>query len=79
VVRPSLVLSCETEVDQFDVFVFVEEDVLKLEVSMDTGLIVNIANCADELCKDLLYFRNGEWTVLEQVVVEFIALWKSVG
>lgn len=69
----ALIFPCEPKVDQFDVFVLVEEDILQFEIAVNAGLVMNVADRTNKLCKDLLDFLDGEWTVLEEVIVEFIA------
>jgi hypothetical protein len=52
--------------------VFVEQDVLQLEVTMDTGFAVNIGNGSDKLGKNPLDFADGEGTMVEKIVVQLI-------
>jgi hypothetical protein len=40
---------------------------------VDTGLVVDICDGADELCEDALDFGGLEGAVLEEVVVQFVA------
>jgi hypothetical protein len=40
---------------------------------MDALLVVDVGDCANELRKDLLHERWFQWTVFDQVVVQFIA------
>jgi hypothetical protein len=63
----------ETKVAQLDILVFVEEDVLQLQISMNAGLAVDICDGADELSEDLLYGIHRKWSILAQVVVELVA------
>jgi hypothetical protein len=37
----------------------VEEDVFELEIAVDARVVVDVADGADELCKDLLDFLDG--------------------
>jgi hypothetical protein len=73
VVGLALVFSREAEVNQLDVLVLVQQDVLEFQVSVDTGLVVDVCDGADELCEDALYFGGFECAVLQEVVVQFVA------
>jgi len=52
---------------------FIQEDVLQFQVTMDARLAVNVGNCADKLSEDFLYFTRLDWSVVGQVVVKLIA------
>lgn len=58
-VGPALVLSCEAKIYQFDIFLCVEEDVLKLQVTMNARVVVDVRDSTDKLSKDLLNLGNG--------------------
>lgn len=58
-VGPAFVLSCEAKIHQFDIFLRVEQDVLKLQITMNARVVVDVRDSTDKLSKDLLNLGNG--------------------
>jgi len=50
----------------------VQQDVFQFEVAVDTGLVVDVRDCADKLRKDLLDFGWFERAVLKEIIIELI-------
>jgi hypothetical protein len=53
--------------------VFVEQDVLELQVAVDARLVVDIQDGANELGEDALDLGGLEGALLQEVVVELVA------
>ena len=72
IARLAFVFPRKPKIAQLDVFLLVEQDVLQLEVSMNTGLAMDVGDGANELCEDPLDLFNGQRAMTEEIVVEFI-------
>jgi hypothetical protein len=64
VIRFALVFSGEAKIAQFDIVVLVEEDILQLQVAVDTRFAVYVGDGTNELGKDFLDGLNGKGAVL---------------
>jgi hypothetical protein len=64
VIRFALVFSGEAKIAQFDIVVLVEEDILQLQVAVDTRFAVYVGDGTNQLGKDLLDGLNGKGAVL---------------
>jgi hypothetical protein len=53
--------------------VLVQQNVLEFQISVDARLLVDEGDGADELGKCLLYFFGRKWSILQEIVVQFIA------
>ena len=71
-VRLALVLARKPEINQLDIFMFIEQYVFELQISVDTGLLVDVGYGADQLGKNLLDLIDGERAVFEKIIVEFV-------
>ena len=69
-----LVDLAQTEVNELDVVVAVEEDVLGLDVSVRDALLVQVGNAFDELVKEVTSFGFLQSSVIDDVVVELSAV-----
>lgn len=65
----SLVFSCEAEIDQLDILMFVQENVFQLQVPVDAALHVYIVHRTNELREYLLHLRRLHAAMIEQVIV----------
>lgn len=52
---------------------FIQQNVLQLEISMNARLAVDIGYRSDKLSEYPFHFLDGEWAVAEKVIIEFIA------
>jgi hypothetical protein len=64
IIRFALVFSGEAKIAQFDIVVLVEEDILQLQVAVDTRFAVYVGDGTNKLGKDLLDGLNGKGAVL---------------
>jgi hypothetical protein len=53
--------------------VFVQQNILELQVSMYAGLLMNVRDGAHQLRERFLDFLGGQRTMVEEIVVELVA------
>lgn len=63
VVGFALVLASKPKVYQLDILIFVQEDILELQIAVDAGLLVDVRNGPDELSERLLNLVNRQWSM----------------
>mgnify|MGYP007135343178 CR=1 FL=1 len=73
IVRLTLVLPRKPKVTQLDIFVLIQQNILQLQIAMHALLLVDVADCPNELGECFLYFFDRQSSVLQQIVVELVA------
>lgn len=68
----AFVLASEPKIAQLDVFVLVQQDVLKLEISVDAGHVVHVSHRPYQLGEYLLHFLRRKWSIAAKMVVELV-------
>lgn len=73
--RLALVFAGESKIAELDVFIFIQQNVFELQVSVNTRHVVYMDHSSDELGKDLLDLLDRDCAMVEKVVVQLVASW----